>query len=195
MLRTSRPLPASAAWEHRDARVGFEVAYLEVHGGGHRWHGCTTALEDGQPWIVTYDIFCDGDWRTRWARITGTSAARTSAVVLEADGQGAWRINGFPEPALVGCLDVDLESSALTNALPVHRLALSPGETRPAPAAYVRAPGLAVHRLEQTYRREVDEERRQRYHYTAPAFGYAAHLVYDEAGLVLDYPRIARREG
>jgi hypothetical protein len=189
------PLPPSGAWQHVDSRVGLEVAYLEDASGGHRLHGCTTALEQGEPWWVTYEIVCDVDWRTRRAHIAGTSTAGTRSVLLETDGRGTWRINGSTEPALAGCLDVDLESSALTNTLPVHRLALTLGETRPAPAAYVRATGLTVHRLEQTYGRHADDGCRQRYHYTAPAFDFAAQLVYDEAGLILDYPGIARRVG
>jgi hypothetical protein len=34
---------------------------------------------------------------------------------------------------------------------------------------------------------------RQRYRYAAPAFGFTCTLVYDESGLVLDYPGIAVR--
>ena len=63
----------------------------------------------------------------------------------------------------------------------------------PAPAAYVRAVGLAVQRLEQTYVRTPDEGMRQCYDYSAPAFDFRCRLVYDETGLVLDYPGIAVR--
>jgi hypothetical protein len=33
------------------------------------------------------------------------------------------------------------------------------------------------------------------YDYTAPAFGFTARLVYDETGLIVDYPGIATRAG
>jgi hypothetical protein len=52
-----------------------------------------------------------------------------------------------------------------------------------------------VARLEQAYRRIADDGPRQRYDYAAPAFGFTSRLVYDESGLVLDYPGIARRAG
>jgi len=52
-----------------------------------------------------------------------------------------------------------------------------------------------VERLEQTYMRAADEASGQRYDYAAPAFGLAARLVYNESGLVLDYPGIAVRVG
>jgi uncharacterized protein len=188
-------LPLTAAWQHLDTRVGFEVAYIQVESSGHRLRGATTAFEDGRAWIVAYDIHCDDAWRTRYAQITGTSAAGIQSLVLEADGRGGWRVNGAVVPDLGGCLDVDLESSALTNTLPVHRLRLATGEAQAAPAAYVRAVGLTVRRLEQTYRREATDGSGQRYSYRAPEFDFAAELVYDEAGLVLHYPGIARRVG
>jgi hypothetical protein len=63
------------------------------------------------------------------------------------------------------------------------------------PAAYVRALSLSAERLEQTYTRVADEGGRQRYDYAAPVFDFTCCLVYDESGLVVDYPGIARRAG
>ena len=189
------PAPATAAWRHRDARTGFEVAYFQLLGAGCRIAGWTTAVEDGQTWVVEYVIDLDETGATRGARIGGRSAAGSSAALLEADGAGQWVVNGVPAPHLDGCFDVDLESSALTNALPVRRMGLAPGARAAAPAAYVRAVGLAVERLEQTYLRAPDEGAHQRYDYAAPAFGFACRLTYDESGLVLDYPGIAVRAG
>lgn len=187
--------PATAAWQHREARVGFEVVYFQPLGGGWRAEGWTTAIEDGETWAVEYAIDLDGTGATRSARIRGRSAAGFSSALLEADGAGRWLVDGAPTPELDGCLDVDLESSALTNALPVRRMGLAPGERAAAPAAYVRAVGLAVERLEQTYLRARVEGARQRYDYAAPAFNFACRLLYDESGLVLDYPGIAVRAG
>jgi uncharacterized protein len=109
-----------------------------------------------------------------------------------ADG---WRIDGDLARHLDGCRDIDLESSAMTNALPVHRLQLRAGARADAPAAYVRAASLTVERLEQTYLRVTDQAARQRYDYAAPAFDFTCRLVYDEDGLVRDYPGIAVRAG
>jgi hypothetical protein len=88
---------------------------------------------------------------------------------------------------------VDLESSAVTNALPVHRMALPVGARAAAPAAYVRAADPSVERLEQEYLRTTDQGAHQRYDYSAPAFEFTCRLVYDESGLVLSYPGIAVR--
>jgi hypothetical protein len=187
------PLPVTAAWHHRGARSGFEVVYFGARSDGCQVEGCTTAIEDGETWAVEYAIEIDAAGATRSAAIRGRSAAGFRSARLEADGNGHWLVDGQPAPRLDGCLDVDLEASAMTNALPIRRMGLPVAAAAPAPAAYVRAVGLAVERLEQTYARITDEGACHRYDYAAPAFDFAARLVYDESGLVLDYPGIALR--
>ena len=162
--------------------------------GGRRLRGTTAAVEAGDAWVVTYEIEVDATWRTRWARLTGESAAGSASVVVSADGAGHWEVDGASRPDLDGCLDVDLESSACTNALPVRRLGLEEGGRADAPAAYVRALDLRVERLEQSYLRlPQDGGTGPRYDYAAPAFGFDCELRYDAAGLVVDYPGIAVR--
>jgi hypothetical protein len=74
-------------------------------------------------------------------------------------------------------------------------MGLALGARAAAPAAYVRAVGLAVERLEQTYARAPDEAAGQSYDYAAPVFDFACRIAYDESGLALDYPGIAVRAG
>ena len=188
-----RDLPEFAAWQHRDARDGFEVVFMHTDDHGYRLEGVTAAVEDGEGWAVHYWITVDSSWVTRGARASGRSASGRHELTLEADGAGRWRINGQAAPHLDGCLDVDLESSALTNTLPVHRLRLGVGQEADAPAAYVRAADVSVERLEQRYVRLEDGPDGERYGYTAPRFEYEGELRYDEFGLVLDYPGIAVR--
>jgi uncharacterized protein len=194
-----RSPPPAACWQHAPARAGFEVAYFLAHQGGWLMEGTTAAIEDGQAWVVTYRIVVDAAWVTRSARVSARTAAGACETLLESDGAGHWVVDGDPAPHLDGCLDVDLESSAMTNTFPVHRLNLTQGARAAAPAAYVRALGLSAGRLEQTYTRIANEGEgegaRQRYDYAAPAFEFTSRLVYDESGLVVDYPGIARRAG
>ncbi|MEO3863793.1 putative glycolipid-binding domain-containing protein [Acrocarpospora sp. B8E8] len=185
--------PDTAAWLHQEARAGFEVAYFEALDDGWRAQGWTTAVEEGETWVVRYDIRLDEAWTTRSAEVWGQSVSGERSTVVEADSAGHWLVNGQAALHLDGCLDVDLESSAMTNAFPVHRMALPVGARAEAPAAYVRAVGLGVERLEQSYERLTNKDTRQRYDYAAPIFNFACHLVYDESGLVLDYPGIATR--
>jgi hypothetical protein len=185
-------LPRFAAWRHCESRSGFEVVFLSGP-PDRRLEGDTAAVEAGDAWAVHYIVELDDGWMTKSARVTGRSPVGRHAVKLETDGRGRWRIDGRPAAHLDGCLDVDLESSCLTNALPVHRLALDVGQGAEAPAAYVRAPDLRVERLEQRYTRLEDLDGAQRYHYEAPSFEFECDLTYDRAGLVLAYPGIGRR--
>jgi len=201
----SSDLPASAAWRHHEAREGFESVFLRTEPSGYSLTGTTAAVEDGIAWVVGYDISLDDHWITRTVRIWALTSTGEHARVLRADGPGRWRIDGRPAPELDGCLDVDLESSACTNTIPVHRLGLRPGETAAAPAVYVRAVDLRIERLEQEYARPVDHldsdgvagggggGGHQRYGYRAPRFDYDGQLVYDQSGLVIEYPGIAVR--
>jgi hypothetical protein len=179
------PLPSFAAWRHVQASTGFEVVFIAAPA----FEGSTTAVEEGEPFAVRYAIELDDGWRTRSARVWGRSREGEREIALETDGHGEWRVDGRPAPHLSGCLDVDLESSSLTNAFPVNRMRLAIGEAAEAPAAYVRALDLAVERLEQRYER-IGESR---YAYASPAFGFACELAYGDDGLVLDYPGIATR--
>ncbi|MDP8968932.1 MAG: putative glycolipid-binding domain-containing protein [Actinomycetota bacterium] len=186
-------VPASAAWRHRDAREGFESVFLRADRPGYRLEGHTAAVEEGQAWAVRYVIALDEHWTTRTARVWGWSLKGEHEVWLEADGSGRWQVNARAAPELDGCLDVDLESSACTNTIPVNRLRLRVGESVEAPAAYVRALDLRVERLEQQYARVDDDGTHQRYDYRCPAFDFECRVVYDDSGLVLEYPGIALR--
>ncbi|ASR35594.1 hypothetical protein BAY61_11970 [Prauserella marina] len=182
-------LPSVASWRHEGARTGFEVAFFATADEGYLIEGTTTATEDGTSWIVDYRIRLDRWWLTRSARIAGRVGGATTITVIEADGRGGWTVDGAEAPQLNGCLDLDLESSAMTNTFPVHRERFPLERTVAAPAAFVRADGLTVERLDQTYTRSGD----LRYAYTAPAFALACELGYDRHGLVLNYPGLATR--
>ncbi|MEU4131502.1 putative glycolipid-binding domain-containing protein [Streptomyces wuyuanensis] len=187
--------PATAAWLHQDSRQGFEVAFFRVTDDGRRIDGYAAVAEDGDAFAVEYDIELDPEWRTRTARVRGRSPSGSRTVVLESDGSGHWAVDGRRAPYLDGCFDVDLEASAMTNALPVRRMALSTGAGASAPAAWVRARDLTVERLEQSYTRTTDRGTHTCYDYTAPASGFSSRIVCDESGLPLEYPGIAVRAG
>jgi hypothetical protein len=124
-------LPPSAAWRHEGARSGFEVAFFSASGPPLSVSGRTTAVEAGEAWAVDYAIELDEHWRTRTARIIGRSPGGVRSRVLETDGNGNWLVDGTAAYQLDGCLDVDLESSAMTNTFPVHREDLPLGHKLP----------------------------------------------------------------
>jgi hypothetical protein len=173
--------------------MGFEVAFFTAEKATITADGTTTGLQDGDTWIVSYHLVLDEMWRTRMARLNSRTASRQTERLLESNGDGHWVVDGKPRPDLDGCFDVDLESSALTNALPVHRLHLEVGERAEAPAAFVRAATLSVDRLEQSYVRVPSASHRQQFDYVAPTFDFRCRLEYDNQGLVVTYPGIASR--
>jgi hypothetical protein len=189
----TRQLPSMAAWRHLDARDGFEVLFLRREHDRYHLDGYSTAIQEGEAWGIRYALALDEDWATCSAHVVGLSASGTHEVRLEGDGFGEWCVDGESAPQLSGCFDVDLEASACTNALPVHRLGLRVGERANAPAAYVRAPLLRVERLEQSYGRLESDGDEAHYEYVAPAFDFKAVLTYDRFGFVLAYPGIAVR--
>ena len=124
---------------------------------------------------------------------TGTVSLISTAFGLVADGKGSWTINGQRYPELDGCLDLDLEASVVTNTIPVHRLALAVGGQGQSTAAYIRSSGLAVERLDQTYRRLPDASGKMRFDYRSPRFGYQDTLLFGSDGLAVEYPGIGAR--
>jgi len=177
-------VPPFAAWRFVGAVDGFEVVYL----GPGQLRGHASAVEGGRAHAVAYEIGVDEGWITRTVRVTSDTVDGPRSTVLRSDGTGSWTVDGVPAPHLDGLVDVDLEASACTNMLPVHRLTMPLGEVVAAPAVYVQASDLVVRRLDQTYQRLDDH----RFDYRSEG-GFRATLTYDDAGLVVDYPGIAAR--
>jgi len=181
-------LPNAAAWRHEESKDGFEVVFFAQGEDGIRVAGETTAVEEGEPFWVGYELELDPGWRTRRAHVRGRSSRGAHETLVARDGE-RWLVDGVRAPQLDGIDDVDLEASAMTNAFPVRRMRLEPGVRTDAPAAYVRALDLSVERLDQTYEHLGD----RRYEYDCRRFDFTCELVYDDAGLVTTYPEIARR--
>jgi hypothetical protein len=157
-----------------------EVCEVELSDGGVVASGTQLGAEP-HPYRATYDLDARGDWITHRLRV---EVPGTGAIELRHDGAGHWE--GRPE--LDGALDCDLAFSPLTNLMPIRRHALHerPG-TVDFVMAWVSLPDLEVHRSA------------QRYEHLRPGLvrfssdGFVADLELDAAGLVLAYPRLARR--
>jgi hypothetical protein len=187
--------PAVASWHHQGLRIGFEVVFFRRVPSGFQIEATTAGLQDESAWVVRCQLDLDPVWKTRRARIQLTSESGVTERLVQADGEGHWMIDGVEARHLSGCIDIDLESSAMTNALPVHRLGLAVGQQKSVPACYVRIDALNIERLEQSYLRIEEAGWGQRFAYEAPIFDFHCELVYDRAGLVLEYPGIAVRAG
>jgi len=187
-------LPAEASWTHTGARAGFEVAFFTELSVGHRLTGHTTARESSALWSVGYDVTVDDSWKTVEVHASNLVDAKEGELALTRDSAGRWTVNGELRPELDGCLDVDFESSAVTNTLPLHHLDFIEGVGVDVPAAFVRADDLRVERLEQRYTLIEARAEQILFHYESSTFDFSCDLRYDSAGFLVEYPGIATRE-
>lgn len=192
-MRLTTP-PGGARWTHTDARACFEVVFFKALSAGYLLSGHTTAHESCALWSVGYDVTVDHAWKTVAVHASNVTAEGKGELTLSRDSDGGWTANGEPRPELDGCLDVDFESSAVTNTLPLHRLDFIEGVGVDVPAAFVRADDLRVERLEQRYTLIDAGPKQILFHYESSTFEFACDLRYDSSGLVVEYAGIAIRE-
>lgn len=188
-------LPSFATFQHAGARDGFEVVcfrHPQATGDGYLLEGGTAALEVGSPWSVQYRVAVDERWRTTQVEAVGISSLGHHTLHAECR-DGRWRTDGAERPDLDGCVDIDFESSLVTNTLAVHRLDLSATTPQAVPAAFVRADDLRVERLEQSYLCTDRGEDTVTFDYTSSTFDFAGRLVFDASGVITEYPGIGRR--
>jgi hypothetical protein len=189
-LGTLAPLPERAAWRHHTAREATEVVTARGLTDGWSLSGVVTGVEDGRPWSLAYEIEVDDSWRTRSAWVGSLLPGDPRELLLTRVGE-TWDADGRHLPALDGLVDVDLEGSAMTNTLPMHRTDLT-GRTA-GPAAYVRL-DFSVRRLDQWYGpAEPVASGGWTVAYEAPEFEADFDLTYDASGLVVEYPGLATR--
>lgn len=192
-------LPSHATYLHAGVRTGYEaVAFRAPDATSSPDHallidGGTTAIEDGIWWSVLYRIAVDAAWRTTRVEVRGTSPTGHRHLTAEVDG-GRWWVNGTEREDLDGCVDIDLESSLVTNTLAVHRLDLTSRTAVEVPAAFVRAHDLTLERIEQRYACIQHTTNQILFDYTSTTFGFACRLAFDRSGLVTTYPNIGRRD-
>src|SRR5215468_3385505 len=81
-------------------------------------------LEDHRPLLATYEVHCDGKWRTHRVQVERTIATDVKTLSLIVESRGVWRSSGRELRELHGCEDVDLALTPATNTLPIRRLNL-----------------------------------------------------------------------
>lgn len=179
---TEQPLPVvlSRAWYRTDA---LEYFLLQAARGMRFLSGTITAAAEGVPCFVHYAVVCGDDWVTREAYVHVARAGTPKQIRLARTDAGVWQVDGSGREDLKGAVDIDVQWSPSTNALPINRLKLAVGESRDVKAAWVRIPELNVEILEQRYTRLADNA----YRYESGNGGFVADLRVDSAGFVEQY--------
>jgi hypothetical protein len=120
---------------------------------------------------------------------TAVGAGRRYTLDLRRSPAGEWSAD-TDLPELEEALDCDLGLSPLTNTMPVLRHGLLEGEEAvELLMAWVSVPDLAVYASAQRYTALGNRAVR----YEGLDTDFTADLLFDEDGLVVDYPRLGRR--
>jgi uncharacterized protein len=183
-------MPFDLGWQARE-EPGIEHVIASADASGFRADGQLVLVTEHGPARAGYQLECDADGRVRSLRVSVTTGQGTRSMTLDADGDGHWQRDGQPQPALDGCIDVDINRTPLTNTLPVRRLKLAPGQARDLDVVYVTVPELETRPVRQRYTRL--EQPNAMYRYESGSF--RADLPVDGDGFVLDYPRYWQRVG
>lgn len=165
---------------------GLELLTLRQYDDGVYFE--SVVIDAGRPsFRVWYEVHTDAAWRVRrcLVQLLGEPGR---GIVLQSDGDGSWADGaGAPLPALDGCIDVDLTATPSTNALPIRRLALRPGESADIRVAWIQFPELDVTPSPQRYTCLELSADGGRYRFLALDGGFTTELPVDAAGFVLDY--------
>jgi len=157
--------------------------------GGLDISGVVIAREEQTQFGLSYRLKLDALWHTRDVLVKTTSG---HVLHLESDGRGHWRENGKDQPALQGCIDIDIQATPITNTLPIRRLDLETGESMEVRLCYITVPDLTVFASNQRY---TAVEAGSLYRFESLEDGFTADLPVDTDGFVLDYPGLFKRLG
>ncbi|WP_369393521.1 putative glycolipid-binding domain-containing protein [Streptomyces sp. CG1] len=184
------PTTRVITWNVSGSR-GYETAWAELGDGTLTAHGRAVGTLP-EPYWITYELETADGYVTRRLHVTAETESGTRTLGLRHDGHGHWTANGAQLPDVDGALDCDLGMCPLTNTMPVlrHGLHRGPGE-RQFLMAWVSVPDLTVRPSRQTYTHLARAEGGARVRYASGDF--RSDLELDTAGLVVDYPQLARR--
>ena len=180
----THPLPP-ILWRRLDF-PGYESARLFTTQQGWLIKGTAVFVPTQGISRLAYQINCDRDWQARFAIVEGWVGQSSVEVKIEVQADQTWLLNGKPIPAVMGCVDLDLNFSPVTNMLPIRRLNLAVGQSAQVRAAWLRFPGFELEPLSQTYRRISSTT----YRYESTGGSFSADLRVNALGFVVDYPPI-----
>jgi uncharacterized protein len=145
---------------------------------------------DPVPYRLDYSLLTSEDFVTTELRAAARGDGVHKTLDLRRSADGRWTADGRELPDLDSALDCDLGLSPLTNSMPVlrHGLLDAAGSVDLV-LAWVSVPDLAVHASRQGYTGLGDGVVR----FDSLDDTFTADITFDEDGLVLDYPGIARR--
>jgi hypothetical protein len=182
----------SVFWRPLD-EIGLEHLLLSVLPDRIEADGLILQTKAGRgPFRARYRIEAAPDWTMRRCKIAVEEPGqRERRLDLRVESDGRWRddASGQSLPALAGCREADIQVSPFTNSLAIGRLKLAQSRSAEIQAAYITVPELTLAPAPQRYTRLGPD----RYRYEGLGTGFAADILIDADGLVLDYPGVFER--
>lgn len=191
----------------KDRPFGSELTMVTLGDGALSAQGVALGTTP-EPYRLDYELTTAKGYVTTELRVRAVGEAWHRALDVRRAASGQWsctvEVDGsFAGPApggdlgiLDGALDCDLARSPLTNSMPVLRHSLhESGGPIDFLMAWVSVPDLVVHPSRQRYSFVRREGRERIVRYESLDGDFVAEIRFDERGLVLDYPGIARRVG
>jgi hypothetical protein len=181
-----------------------EGAAVELADDGLRATGIQLGAEPA-PFRVDYRLEAPQGFVTRELELTATAEGWRRHLLLLHDGSGAWRAEVDDEgdvpggtwdgslPDLAEALDIDIQNSPMTNTMPILRHGFQERGSGDFLMAFVLMPSLRVEASPQRYEHLRAGEQGSVVRYLSRDGDFTAELELDRDGLLVFYPRLARR--
>jgi uncharacterized protein len=180
-----------------------ESATVDLDGDGLSATG-TQLGADPVPFRVDYRLEAPG-FVTRELELSAAAEGWRRHLLLRHDGSGAWDADVEDEgevpggrwdgslPDLSKALDIDIQNSPLTNTMPILRHGFQREGSGDFVMAFATTPTLRVEASPQRYEHVSVSGATSVVRYISREGDFTAELEVDAEGLLLFYPRLARR--
>jgi hypothetical protein len=161
---------------------------------------------DPVPYRVGYQLNATDGFVTRAIDLASSGDGWRRRLELVHDGSGRWEVDLLDDegdvpggpwdgtlPDLSEARDIDIENSPLTNTMPILRHGFQRGGSGDFVMAFIGSPSLRVEVSPQRYEHVRTTENGSVVRYISRDGDFTADLELDADGLLVHYPRLARR--
>jgi uncharacterized protein len=158
------------------------------------------------PYRVGYQLHTEDGFVTYGIELASSGDGWRRRLDLVHDGKGGWEVALLDDegevpggpwdgalPDLSEARDIDIENSPLTNTMPILRHGFQRGGSGDFTMAFIRTPSLRVEASPQRYEHVRETEDGSVVRYISRDGDFTAELELDSDGLLVHYPRLARR--
>jgi len=182
-----------------------EAAAVVVTDGGLAGNGIQIGA-DPLPYRVGYQLNANDGFVTRTIDLASSGDGWSRRLELVHDGSGGWEVDLLDDegdvpggawdgslPDLSEALDIDIQNSPLTNTMPILRHGFHREGSGDLVMAFIRTPSLRVEASPQRYEHLRTSDGGSVVRYISRDGDFTADLELDRDGLLVFYPRLARR--